>query len=408
MIFKLENHMRFLVLFLVIVLIFGRCTTERALPTGYDQLQRQYKGEVVVTTLLPTETAHYWQIPSVGNAQMILIGREDDVRCYPILRFYPGTALDSTDNILSAELVLNQRFLKGESADSLVALGYRLTDPSWKESTVKWESVSSHIDSDEPIARVVFPPVDSAEVRAQIPVDLVKEWVGSVTPNGMILTFAEAPILVGFSATESSATAAYLQILTKDSNNQVDTVQVVVSHDATVIDSERNDQPLTKERNPEILRISNLSGFRTLLRFDLSAIPVEATIHQAYLTLPFAASGSETEDYGMGLVFRTVLEDSGWTLASLKVDSTASAPIAVALSSLGSVSFSANTTISTMSSIIQALIFNRLENYGFLVESSTYGLDAARLAIVNNPSDSTQVPWLRVTYSRPATAKFLN
>jgi hypothetical protein len=34
------------------------------------------------------------------------------------------------------------------------------------------------LDSDEPIARVVFPPVDSVKCAAQIPVDLVKEVGG--------------------------------------------------------------------------------------------------------------------------------------------------------------------------------------------------------------------------------------
>jgi hypothetical protein len=46
--------------------------------------------------------------------------------------FYPGSALDSTDNILVSRVGVKPTFLKGDRMILWLALGYRLKDPSWK------------------------------------------------------------------------------------------------------------------------------------------------------------------------------------------------------------------------------------------------------------------------------------
>ncbi|MBN1541198.1 DNRLRE domain-containing protein [candidate division KSB1 bacterium] len=401
--------MRNLFTLLCLTLILASCTTERPLPTGYDQLQRQDKGQVLVQTFLPTETAHYWQTPVVGYKSTLLLGQERETRAYTVLRFYPGTSLDSTTTITSAELILNQRMVVGESGDSLIAHGYRLTRSDWQESNVTWDFISESIDRSEAVTRLSFPfDSDTTEVRAPLSTDLVKDWITAEPPAGLILLFDQADFMVGFVSTESTDTEAYLQIISEKADSGYDTTQVLVSHDATVLVSEITDPPLTKANNPALLRISNLSGFRTLLRFDLSGLPTESTIHQAMLTLPLDESESRTQAYGMALMAKPVITDSLWSLETLEVDSTGQAPVAVALGSNASVSFSSTTSITTMNSIVQAIVFKRLTYYGFLVESTDYGLDASQLAIRNEAGDSTQVPTLRVTYSLPAAPKFFN
>jgi hypothetical protein len=75
----------------------------------------------------------------------------------------------------------------------------------------------------------------------------------------------------------------------------VETVQVLVSHDATVIDSERKRSAAyqrTQSGNPAHQQSERV---RTLLRFDLSLFLSRANDSSANC-FAFAASGSETED----------------------------------------------------------------------------------------------------------------
>ena len=116
---RLETTMRAILSILLLGIFFTQCTTERALPTGYNQLQRQYKGEVLVQELKAVDTAHYWQTPAVGAQARVLLGQYAEALSYAALRFYPSTVLDTSAVITSAELVLSQNLLIGQAADSL-------------------------------------------------------------------------------------------------------------------------------------------------------------------------------------------------------------------------------------------------------------------------------------------------
>jgi hypothetical protein len=380
------------------------CTTENTVPNGYDEINRKDKGEIVSRVYSPSRIAEYWQMPQAGPRTTILLGQYQGVKARVLLRFYPYFSVDNA-SVTSAELTLNM-FDRHGDGNPFTAQIYPLNDIEWIEKQVLWSDVQSAIDYANPVGELQVPALDSAAVTGTIDPQLVNDWIElQDRNNGILLDFESASFMASMLTTENQAGWATLRLAYTKQDGSADTVNVDVLEDVTLLefDADKPDNQLFE--NPDRIHVGNFSGYRSLLEFDVSDIPEESTIHQAYVTLVPVNEESSTRENGMGLALNSVT-DSLWNPATISIDSVLSAPTTIGLASADSVSFFGETPIRNMVSYVQIWTLDISPNYGLLLQSLEYGLDPSHLTFYGQSSDPALVPKLYITYSVPASSRF--
>ena len=391
------------ILLLLLFLSILYCTNDKPLPGGYELLQREYKGEVFIKNITPERTAIYWQTPQVGRSSNLLLGQYKDVKSFVLLRFLVFIPVD-TATVQSAILKLNQNYHYGEG-DSFRVNIYSV-QASWDENEVKWADIENGYDTSQSLASFYVYAVDSAVVEAEIPPDLVNTWISQGDNNGIILTFEDASFMVNFASSDEYVNSGTMDLIYKPKDGGLDTTSINVIHDSSLPQFRGDIEPNVLVNNPERLRVGNLTGYRALLKFDLSEIPVEATIHQAYLTFHVDQELSETGPFGMKMAVTPLVEDSTWNPETLQLDNEYTDPEAIALSSKETLEFSSLTTLQNMTRMVQRWVSGTKPNYGLQFRSTQFGYDISEMYFYSGTPDSALAPVLRITYSKPPTSKF--
>jgi len=384
--------------------ILIRCTTENTVPNGYDEINRKDKGEIVSRVYSPSRIAEYWQPPQAGPRTTILLGQYQGYKARILLRFYPYFAVDSA-SVTMAELTLNM-FQRHGDGSPFNAKIYPLNDTEWIEKQVLWPDVRNVVDYANPVGELQVPAMDSATVTGAIDPELVNDWIElQDRNNGILIDFESAAFMAAMLTTENQAGWATLRLAYTKKDGSADTVNVDVLEDVTLFefDAEKPNNQLFE--NPDYIHAGNFSGYRSLLEFDISDIPNESTIHQAFVTLVPVNEESWTRENGMALALNSVT-DSLWNPETISIDSLLNTPTTLGLASADSVSFFDETSIKNMVSFVQIWALDISPNYGLLLQSLEYGLDPSHLTFYGQANDPALVPKLYITYSLPASSRF--
>ena len=396
----------YLYLILIAFLTVLACKNDQFLPSGYETLERENLGSVETRTFTATRVGEYWQNVQAGARPGLLLGEYNGYRAHVLLRFYPYFSLDSTDTINSAELVLEQFQHFGEG-DSLIVNAYPNIDADWFERSVTFDFARDNYDVSQPVSRLAFSTDDSSQIRAPFSSEIVKEWVDLNDRNtGILLTMEpNAPFMVGLYAEEFEGLGeAYLHIAYTDADGVQDTIQVSALYDVSLFEftPQRPENELLTDVNR--FSVDNLHGFQSLVEFDISEIPLESTVHQAYLSLHVDLDASSTRSEGMAIT-ANIVKDSLWTPESMVVDSVVTAST-VAHGDWEKVEFYEELATLNMSSIVQLWTLGLNQNYGFLINSAESGLDPSHITFISDLQDTLRAPKLVVTYSVPASSRF--
>jgi len=215
------------------------------------------------------------------NDRSLLIGtyRGYEARTLIRFRFLPDTLRDV--NVLSATLHLNPIYSFGDSATVLTFTVHEIVT-SWEDTSATWDDVNAAAffanEQRESFSQVVS---DMTTINFSLDSALVQEWLvaaaDSVDKFGVLLLPASGlSVIKGFQSFQSTLPPTIDIIYEK--SGRVDTLAWDRGSDMHVADVELSS-------NPELMCIQAGVTYRSRLRFELSAIPTSATVHNATLEM---------------------------------------------------------------------------------------------------------------------------
>jgi hypothetical protein len=392
-------------------LLLLNCTTDKSLPSGYDLLERDFKGEVRILDIRPSETAIYRQTAPAGRRATLLLGNNGGVHSFFLIRFFDLSAID-TATVESASIVLNQVHQYGDGEEVSVAV-YPMTD-SWVEYSVIWEDVESLYEATREVGAFKIgvrdtTAFDSVQIKVDIDPEIVNEWIRSQEANNGLLFMAGAgDYMAGYYSSEATSKWANMIIVHTNKEGNTDTTTVATYLNDTSLLFYDDIQPAENEliRNPENLIVSNSTNYMTLLRFDFSQLPRDITLHQAYLQLYIDHENSEFYDRAIPISAKVVLTDSIWTPVSMRYDSLTTPPTAYVSSEGVTFAYTSTSDVNSLTTTVQAWHYDVLPNYGLVLQAAEAGGNMADVAFFSGNSDTTRAPVMRLTYSLPPNPRF--
>jgi hypothetical protein len=283
----------------------------------------------------------------------------------------------------------------------------------WSSSTVKWSDIENNFDTQQLLGEVNIAWADSVPdsgrvVEAAIKPEIVNRWISSSDENyGMALVTEQSDFMAEFYSVDASSGWATLTVVHKNTDDTQDTT--VISNyirDASLLinnNSEAMNQLITDQNS---LVVGDISGYRSLIQFDLSDVPERITLHQAYLILQVQKEKSDARDFGLPLEFCMVSGDSSWDVAQLAIDSTRTNPATIALASADSTELTNSDNIYYFTQIVKSWLGDKSKNQGLLLSSTYKGAFLSEVYFYSAYADSQYAPILRLTYSEPPAGRF--
>ncbi len=185
-----------------------------------------------------------------------------------------------------------------------------------------------------------------------------------------------------------------------------DTTDLDVLSDASLLQFNSPVPEYQLEEQVDKLLVGNLTGYRSIINFNLSGIPKDATIHNVLLNFHIDGENSDTRSIGMRIKATPILNDSLAYPENLSFAADSKAAIDVALSSLQQFSFSQAEAMLPMNTIFQGWVSGQLQNYGLGLLPADEGLNASKMSFYSGLSDSTLAPTAQITYSVPPSGRF--
>ncbi len=386
------------------ILVAG-CTNDKPLPSGYELLPRANKGDVFVKTVRANQAAEYWKTPVTGSRGTLLLGSHGHVKSFIAMRFLTYTVLD-TPSVNSAVVQLNQMNHTGDG-DSISVSVYPIDpDQSWVEAEVMWSDIKDHFIADSLVAHFKVAPMDSGVVEFPLNLSLVNQWVADEFNDGLIMTFDNADFMAEFYSCNAATNWGKLHITYTKKGGTPDTTDLDVLSDASLLQFDSSVPEYQLDEQVDRLMVGNLTGYRSIINFDLSEIPKDATIHNVLLNFHIDQENSETESYGMRIKATPILNDSLSYPENLEFAVDSKAAIDVVLSSLQQFDISSASAMLAMNTIFQGWISGQLPNYGLGLLPADQGMDTSEMSFYSGVSDSSLAPTAQITYSVPPSGRF--
>lgn len=401
-----------IIAFLLVAVLFASCTVDQPLPGGQEILERDDQGGVMPPiTLMPIETGSFWQAPATGYESTIILGSLEKYTSNVLINVNTLYAIDSSDVI---KATLNLYNNKVYSDNSLVEFTVHKITTDWEEKSVNWQTIMDGYDS-EPIETMSANFSDTTWIELPFSnLQFMKEWINDQKNEtnaitGLLLKCKTQCSAVEISSSDAPASLPFIEFIYPDTlAGSQDTMNLALSQDASLLQVDHELQEDEIVKNPDYLRIGNVSGYRSLLRFDLSSLPETATIHQALLTLHIdQEQGMTLEERGLSIAASAVLNDSSWSSGStVKKDSVFSIYSDVAFIDNETFSVDSKNALTSMSHILQRWTLDIRDNYGLLLFPMNAGEDFQELYFHSGKIDTSQRPKLKITYSLPPDHRF--
>lgn len=401
----LRNSIVFALL-LIGILVSIQCTNDRSLPNGFEALDRESKGDVQSIKLKPVRMESYWSLPAAGERNTMMIGAYEGIESDLIVQAASLGNID-TATVTSAVLTLDQLNQWG-TGDSMQVDIFPVT-ASWreKERTIKWPDIENNIDFTRLAGSFKIGPKDTtAQLNITIDPAIVNDWIKTGTDNGLIFRARDAQFMAVFLSYESDQIGNLMKVKYKSKSKAgaVDSVNLNMVFDASLLRA--------KTQIPENILLSNqpainsAMGFRTILKFDFSTVPKDATFNYADLTLYVDKANSDTKYYGTSVLLSPISSETEGNPAATTFDANFTAPETIAIDDAEKFRFGSSSAITNIVGIIQAYTLDYLPNNGFVLRAKNEGEDLSKISFFTGQSDSTLAPTLTLYYSLPPSSRF--
>jgi hypothetical protein len=380
------KHNRFF-LFLGFCLACVRCGSYKPSPVGAEIFQGQHPDMEKYATFTPASSDTSYKISrACGGSPFLFAGNDQGVEAMAYVVFdttsFTGSIVKAT---LSFQLLPYP--IKPASSAELQILP---TGSSWDEATMAWDDRIAPA-AETPLFTVQASLSDSSTViDLDVPVDLAKSFVNADTNVERTGILIRSGALSGFFklyGRESSASPALIPHLTLITES--DTLTVMPSKDTFVSFS---DLPGLPDR----FWVRDGIAERILMRFNLGAIPPEATINRAMLVLRADPESSFPDQASVFYLSAVPLADSVWVLPGVALDSTWTA----------SASVSGDSAALVLTTLVQKWTSRTEPNCGLMLRGVLETTDPAGRAFFSASADSAGIPRLKVFYSVPPSGRY--
>lgn len=327
---------------------------------------------------------------NAGFSPFLYLGQADGKRVSLLFRFFN---LPDSLEIDQARVVLIGTRWFGQSGGMISVAVHQVLE-NWDPSRITSQDLTAGFYDPGLVGEHTFTVSDSDTVSIAFNPDLIEHW--ATLPDsqnfGILIRPVMATALQQFNAFEAGNSVPKLQLFHSDTN-RVNPIEVDAAADVYVAE-------VLRPPSPGPLYIGNTDEYKTLLRFDLSAIPKDATINRARLFLQVDSLHSflSTND---GFAFGAETVTSEITELGVPVDSLTATQKIVALSTtLGVVDTSRVLTIN-MNSQMQQWISGLQTHLGIALVTRRPGRDLYRLALHSAATDSTKAPRLEIEFTVP-------
>lgn len=234
----------------------------------------------------------------LAPTQRNLLGKFDNYTALAAIRFYP-TARD-TISVLSAKLTLRMISRYGPSS-GLFALNVHKILTDWDQRRLTWETANGSGFYESAVVRGRYSSTNNPDtqlVTIDLDTAMVREWYrsGQTSYGIMLVPGAASTVMRGFHAFDYDSTKFWpkLEVIATDANRTgrfLDTTSLQIGADSYVANADPF--PLHPER------IYTQAGvfYRSILKFDVSALPRGAVITAAELLLEKDASLSKLQPF---------------------------------------------------------------------------------------------------------------
>ncbi|MFQ5486718.1 MAG: DNRLRE domain-containing protein, partial [Desulfobacterales bacterium] len=331
---------------------------------------------------------------NTGISPFLYLGQADGKRVSFVIKF---SGLPDSLAITKAKLVLKASAFFGTPGGMLTASVHEIKK-SWQESDLTAGSMDSDFFDPVSLGNLTFAASDSDTVTISFDAELVRKWVALPDSEnfGILVRPDGAFALQQFNSSEALNEQPRLQIFHSDTL-RANPSEVVTSEDVFVFEvlNPPADGPLY---------VGNGFEHKTIIRFDLSEIPKEATINRARLILKIDLANSflsPTDGFSFGA--ESLLKDlTDFTLPIRSlIEDTIIAPLST---TLGVVDTSMTLRIN-INNQLQRWSSESQDNRGIILLTRTQGRDLYRLALLTAETDPLNAPRLEIHYTIPPITK---
>ncbi len=336
----------------------------------------------------PVLEATAGKLQTTGDSPLLHLGQVDNKRASFLIRF---ENLPDSATVESAEIQLITFQTLGDTVGEIEATVH-LPLVSWDESEVTFENFAGQFDP-APLTRFTLTPADTDTVHIALNKELVQSWIDSTRENfGLYVQTASGGFMKQLFSGNSTTSPPVLRL----SYIPAGLDSAVTASFSSTADAFLFETITPLEAGP--LYVSDGDDYRTLLKFDVSAIPEFATINRAVLTLTVDTTRS----------FLT--ENDGHVFDIFRLTAASTDPINAPLDSANAVNSSGGIAVTSTRQLnldigeaVQNWTFGSQENFGMLLVSRRPSRDLYRTAFYSTKMDSTKGPYLTVYFTVPST-----
>lgn len=403
--------MRFINLFMFLILLFFVACEEDPTPTGSDILQQNQLNDLLTIDTLDSYNGGLSQKSStfvsdelnlIGSVRNLLGTYEDDytktsiVTVMRLFSYLPDTSYSTaltngTVEVLSSKLILTPRYNLG---DTLANMDFyvRPLISAWDvtEGLLKEDLTDTLYDANVDLKQSSVITEDSL-LTCTINNDIMRDWLYSrVTGDstyqykGIVLVPNSENRIIGFENSDSVYMPRIETIVKETTDADIDTIVfypvTYAAIQSVVMEGE------IKNSNNEMV-VQGAIPIRSKLYFDLSGIPSDAVVNKAELTLTVDSLKSMYTSSKISSVYIDALNSSDTTDISDEI-------------TYSLLSRDENTFTGTITATIQGLIKNQI-NYGFVITALGENFTPARDIIYSGTAANTSDrPRLIIYYSK--------
>lgn len=378
-----------------VFIVFQSCS-EKAPTKVFDELiDSTDVGEVKFLTIPKPEFESTGAVlVNTGSSPYLYLGQADGKRASIAIRFF---GIEDSIAFTEARIVFKSSGFLGEPGSMVTATVHEITT-IWNQNELKYDDTVSDFFDPTPLGNLTFSASDSDTVSISFDTALVNRWAALPDSQrfGVLIRSESAFAWQRFNSLNSASEQPKLQLFHNDTT-RANPIELIASTDVFVF--EILSQPV---EGP--LYVGNGFEHKTILRYDLSGIPKEATINRAKLILKIDSTNSflnHTDGFALGA--ENLLEEV--TDPAVSADSLVLMNKIFPLSTtLGVIDTSKTLTIN-MNNQLQAWTAERQENFGIIFITRIPGRDLYRVALFSSKTDSSNAPKLEIQYTLPPITK---
>ncbi|MFO7890268.1 MAG: DNRLRE domain-containing protein [bacterium] len=384
-----------IILLLLIIILFITCAEYKKNPVGSEFFNSDEIGNVKTCVIYssPSDTFFKYTNVKTGNSPYLNIGavQNHNIKAKSLIKFQLDPDTTKIDSV-SLTLYIHKFY---EQHNGIFSCSIFKIAEQWDEDSLSMRNYSEGLQG-EFITNFEVSVNDTVKsFTIPLPNDLVQSWSDSTTASknhGLLFIPDNSQFITEFYSSEADSNQPELRMYTP-----TDTVSSYTEYfikdieDLFIAEGEF-------EATPDYLYISNGIATRSLLFFDVSVIPEQATINKAFVNIhsDVTAAFPAWQDTFLISIFETATED--WSMPDVPLDS-----LTYSTFLLDGDSALADITLS-----VQQWTSKTKENYGLLLKGRNEYINLDYRQLYSSKADSSKKPSLKIFYSLPPEENFNN